>query len=345
MATPNPSVERPKATYQDVLDAPPHMVAEIINGTLHTHSRPAAPHARAASALGGKIGTPFDYDAGGPGGWWIIDEPELHLGEEILVPDLAGWRRERMTQFPTAAYFTGHAIDLSDARAQDRSMEPITETTAAKGHGARRRTGARHRGPPVRLSRSRHGRAAERLGRLPRGPTKTPRASRRAERALEAEDTLWENGNIERVWVHRARFDDGVPAGSLEAAIAREGRALAGDASMATKARTVPFEAETVLKNMNRATVHLRNAIAGAREQVQGPDAGQRAAAMVAMVTSSIAGAEALGRALCALTETEHTGDHRVGKSGRADRRPRRRAAPATGAHVDARHQRAGPGR
>ena len=106
MATPSPTVDRPRATYQDVLDAPAHLVAEIINGTLHTHPRPAAPHARAASALGGKIGTPFDYDADGPGGWWIIDEPELHLGEDILVPDLAGWRRERMAQFPTTAYFT-----------------------------------------------------------------------------------------------------------------------------------------------------------------------------------------------------------------------------------------------
>ena len=142
------------------------------------------------------------------------------------------------------------------------------------------------------------------------------------ERALEADDTFWDNGHIERLWIHRARFDQGVPVGSLEAAIAREGRALAGDASMAKKARTVPFEAETVLKNMNRATVHLRVAIAGAREQVQGTSTGQQAAGAVTLVTSSIAGAEALGRALCALTETEHTGDHRVGKSGRqiADR-------------------------
>ena len=95
-----------RASYQEVLDAPAHMVAEIINGTLHTHPRPASRHARAASALGGKIGNPFDYDAGGPGGWWIIDEPELHLAEEILVPDLAGWRRERMPEFPDTAYFT-----------------------------------------------------------------------------------------------------------------------------------------------------------------------------------------------------------------------------------------------
>ena len=94
-----------RATYQDVLDAPAHRVAEIVDGTLYTHPRPAPPHARASSALGGKIGNPFDYDAGGPGGWWIIDEPELHLGEDIVVPDLAGWRRERMAQLPDTAYF------------------------------------------------------------------------------------------------------------------------------------------------------------------------------------------------------------------------------------------------
>ena len=95
-----------RATYQDVLDAPRHRVAEIVDGTLHTHPRPAMPHARASSSLGAKIGGPFDYDAGGPGGWWIIDEPELHLGEDILVPDLAGWRRERMPDYPDTAYVT-----------------------------------------------------------------------------------------------------------------------------------------------------------------------------------------------------------------------------------------------
>jgi Uma2 family endonuclease len=82
------------------------MVAEIIRGALHLHPRPAMPHARASSALGAKIGGPFDFDGDGPGGWWIVDEPELHLGEEIVVPDLAGWRRERMPQFPRTAYTT-----------------------------------------------------------------------------------------------------------------------------------------------------------------------------------------------------------------------------------------------
>ena len=99
------AAKRP-ATYQDVLDAPPNMVAEIIRGALHLHPRPASLHARAASVLGGKIGGPFDFNGDGPGGWWIVDEPELHLGEHILVPDLAGWRRERMPRFPRVPYFT-----------------------------------------------------------------------------------------------------------------------------------------------------------------------------------------------------------------------------------------------
>ena len=97
---------RPRATYQEVLDAPAHRVAEIVDGTLHTHPRPAAPHALASSRLGGELTGPFDRGRGGPGGWWIIDEPELHLGEDVLVPDLAGWRRERMPDYPDTAYFT-----------------------------------------------------------------------------------------------------------------------------------------------------------------------------------------------------------------------------------------------
>ena len=95
-----------RATYQDVLDAPAHQVAEIVDGTLYTHPRPAMPHALASSRLGIDLGGPFDRGRGGPGGWWIIDEPELHLGEDIMVPDLAGWRRERMPQYPDTAYVT-----------------------------------------------------------------------------------------------------------------------------------------------------------------------------------------------------------------------------------------------
>lgn len=87
---------RRKATYQDVLDAPPHLVAEIINGDLRLSPRPALRHTVASSALGEELGPPFKRGRGGPGGWVILDEPELHLGTDVLVPDLAGWRRERV---------------------------------------------------------------------------------------------------------------------------------------------------------------------------------------------------------------------------------------------------------
>ncbi len=102
---PAPQAATRPATYQDVLDAPEHMVAEIVHGTLHLQPRPASPHARATSALGGRIGGPFDFGDGGPGGWWIIDEPELHFGDDVVVPDLAGWRRERMPAFPDVPWF------------------------------------------------------------------------------------------------------------------------------------------------------------------------------------------------------------------------------------------------
>ncbi len=96
-----------RATYEDVLAAPRNMVAEIVDGVLHMHSRPAAPHARASSRLGQELGGPCDRGRGGPGGWIILDEPEFHLAEDIVVPDLAGWRRERMPRLPMeAAYFT-----------------------------------------------------------------------------------------------------------------------------------------------------------------------------------------------------------------------------------------------
>ena len=95
-----------RATYRDVIDAPAHMVAEVVGGTLYTQPRPAMPHALASSSLGGELSSPFQKGRGGPGGWWIIDEPELHLAEDIVVPDLAGWRRERMPEFPETAFVT-----------------------------------------------------------------------------------------------------------------------------------------------------------------------------------------------------------------------------------------------
>lgn len=96
---------RKRATYEDVLAAPPNMVAELIHGRLVTSPRPASAHAHAASVLGMDIGNPFQRGRGGPGGWWILHEPELHFGEHVLVPDLAGWRRERMPSIPDVKFF------------------------------------------------------------------------------------------------------------------------------------------------------------------------------------------------------------------------------------------------
>ena len=93
------------ATYDDILALPENLVGEILGGRLHTHPRPAPRHARAYSALGFSLGGPFDNGIGGPGGWWIIDEPELHLGNDVIVPDIAGWRRQRMPSLPETAWF------------------------------------------------------------------------------------------------------------------------------------------------------------------------------------------------------------------------------------------------
>lgn len=98
-----------RATYEDLLAVPDHQVAELVDGELHVNPRPASPHARTASRMGIDLGGPFDGDPGGPdgpGGWWILFEPELHFGEDVLVPDLAGWRRERMTSIPDVPFFT-----------------------------------------------------------------------------------------------------------------------------------------------------------------------------------------------------------------------------------------------
>jgi len=94
------------ATYADLMAVPDNLVAEILAGGLYTSPRPAPRHALAASVIGADIGAPFHRGRGGPGGWWILFEPELHLGPDILVPDFAGWRRERMPTLPDEAYFS-----------------------------------------------------------------------------------------------------------------------------------------------------------------------------------------------------------------------------------------------
>lgn len=96
---------RRPATYADIVALPENVVGEILNGELVVSPRPAPRHAHAASSLGGMLVPPYRFGDGGPGGWWILDEPELHLGEEIVVPDLGGWQRERMPDLPEETFF------------------------------------------------------------------------------------------------------------------------------------------------------------------------------------------------------------------------------------------------
>ncbi|MDD5580172.1 MAG: Uma2 family endonuclease [Methylobacter sp.] len=94
------------ATYEDLFDLPDNLIGEILHGQLITQPRPAPKHALAASVIGDEFVSPYQRGIGGPGGWWILFEPELHLDKHILVPDLAGWRRESLPQFPEGAYFS-----------------------------------------------------------------------------------------------------------------------------------------------------------------------------------------------------------------------------------------------
>jgi len=106
MATPA-HPDRRQALYEAYRAVPEHQRAEIIDGTLYVSPRPAPRHANATSVLGGELNGAFQRGRGGPGGWWILDGPELQLVPlEPMSPDLAGWRVERMPALPETAYFT-----------------------------------------------------------------------------------------------------------------------------------------------------------------------------------------------------------------------------------------------
>jgi Uma2 family endonuclease len=97
-----------RATYEDLLRVPDTKVAEIVDGELVVSPRPAAPHALAAAEISGDL-IPAFHGAearSGPGGWWILPEPELHFRDDVLVPDLAAWRCDRMPTVPNTAAFT-----------------------------------------------------------------------------------------------------------------------------------------------------------------------------------------------------------------------------------------------
>jgi Uma2 family endonuclease len=124
----------PPATYADIQNLPAHVTGQLVFGVLHAHARPAAPHARAASVLGMDLGGPFDRGRGGPGGWIILDESELHFGDDVLVPDLAGWRRERLPEVPRTPFLT---------LAPDWLCEVLSPSTSALDRGDKLKVYAR----------------------------------------------------------------------------------------------------------------------------------------------------------------------------------------------------------
>jgi Uma2 family endonuclease len=94
------------AFYDDLVALPEHLVGEIIDDELWTSPRPAPRHAWAAGQLMAELGTRLrGGGSSGPSGWRILPEPELHFGRQVVVPDLAGWRRERLRRLPEAAFF------------------------------------------------------------------------------------------------------------------------------------------------------------------------------------------------------------------------------------------------
>jgi Uma2 family endonuclease len=128
-----------RATYDDLMKVPEHMVAEIIDGELIASPRPASPHALAASGIGSDLFGRFNRPPGdpeAPGGWWILYEPELHLGPDVIVPDLAGWGRARMPSLPNVA-----AFDL----APDWVCEVVSPSTARVDRVRKMRIYARER--------------------------------------------------------------------------------------------------------------------------------------------------------------------------------------------------------
>lgn len=132
-------MERKPASYADLEALPDNVIGEIVAGTLYASPRPTMPHALVTSQLGIELGGPFNQGRGGPGGWFVLDEPELHLGEDVLVPDLAGWRRERMPHVPRTAACT---------LAPDWVCEVLSPSTKALDRAAKlpayAREGVRH---------------------------------------------------------------------------------------------------------------------------------------------------------------------------------------------------------
>ena len=127
------------ATYADLLNLPENVTGQIIDGDLYAMPRPAPRHVVAEGALQILSGGPLQFGSGGgPGGWWILPEPEVHMGPHVLVPDLAGSRKTRLPLLPTQGQFT---------LTPDWVCEILSPSTQAFDHKKKRRAYAEQKVP------------------------------------------------------------------------------------------------------------------------------------------------------------------------------------------------------
>ena len=94
-----PPRRRP-ATWEELEQVPEDLIGEIVAGEIVVTPRPDVPHMEVTSFLGDVLSAPFRRGIGGPGGWVIFDEPRIRFGEDVRVPDLGGWRKERWVNVP-----------------------------------------------------------------------------------------------------------------------------------------------------------------------------------------------------------------------------------------------------
>jgi Uma2 family endonuclease len=128
-------LDRP-ATWADLEQVPEGLIGEIIAGELIVTPRPNLPHTAAAADLQGELYGPFRRGVGGPGGWLILPEPRIQFVEDVRVPDLGGWKKERWTDPPRQ----GGPIKVSP----DWICEVISPSTEAEDRTRKMRLYARH---------------------------------------------------------------------------------------------------------------------------------------------------------------------------------------------------------
>lgn len=115
------SDQKKPVTYQDLVDLPEYKVGEIVDGELYASPRPSGRHGFSTVVLAHELVGPFQLGRNGPGGWWVFVEPEIHFGQDVVVPDLAAWRKERLsdvgaTFFTTAPDWVCEVLSPSTAR-------------------------------------------------------------------------------------------------------------------------------------------------------------------------------------------------------------------------------------